>query len=88
MKLEGEAVMLLDAENSVVSLSGSNPLHPRSMQHIQELGIIIYVDVNHSDILERLHEMKASKQSDFNVAKKCKVQLSKLSHSCNGQQRC
>lgn len=69
MKLEGEAVMHLNAENSIVSLSGSNPLHPRSMQHIQELGIIVYVDVNHLDILERLHEMKASNQSDSIVAK-------------------
>lgn len=81
MKLEGEAVMRLNAENSVVSLSGSNPLHPQSMQHIQELGIVVYIDVNHSDILERLHEMKASKRKDSIVA--LKVQLSKLCQLCN-----
>jgi len=50
--------MQLEVENSIVSLSGSNPLHQRSMQHVQQLGIVVYLDVQQSDILKRLHEMK------------------------------
>lgn len=50
--------MQLEVENSIVSLSGSNPLHQQSMQHVQQLGIVVYLDVQQSDILKRLGEMK------------------------------
>lgn len=55
---EGAALLQFETKHSVVSLSGSNPMHEASMKHIQSLGTIVFIDVPTVDILERLDQMK------------------------------
>lgn len=43
---EGVALMRLDATDSVISLSGSNPLHAASMEHVAKDAIVVYLDID------------------------------------------
>ncbi|XP_030055146.1 threonine synthase-like 1 [Microcaecilia unicolor] len=58
---EGKALINFTASGSVISLSGSNPMHATSMQHIKKNGIVVYLDVHSGDILDRLHLMKVNR---------------------------
>ncbi|XP_002933192.4 threonine synthase-like 1 [Xenopus tropicalis] len=58
---EGKALLKFSTSGSVISLTGSNPLHSRSMEHIKQNGIVIYLDVNTKDIMERLERMKVDR---------------------------
>lgn len=58
---EGKAFLTLHASNSVVSLTGSNPLYAPAMDRARKLGIIVYIDVAIGDILDRLHRMKVNR---------------------------
>ncbi|KAM3850064.1 LOW QUALITY PROTEIN: threonine synthase-like 1 [Diretmus argenteus] len=51
---EGEALCNFSASGSVVSLTGSNPLHAGAMQHIKQTGLVVYLDVDTEDIIQRL----------------------------------
>ncbi len=53
--------MSLEVSGSVVSLSGSNPMCQEAMDYIRQTGLVIYLDVRDSDILERLGIMKISR---------------------------
>lgn len=55
---EGRAVLNLSASGSVISLTGSNPMHDGSMWHLKKNGIIVYLDVPLIDIVGRLKLMK------------------------------
>ncbi|XP_060681562.1 threonine synthase-like 1 [Hemiscyllium ocellatum] len=54
---EGEVVQKLSTVRGVISLTGSNPMHLASMNHVKKNGIIVYLDVSLEDILERLEGM-------------------------------
>lgn len=53
--------MQLCCNDAVISLSGSNPMHNSAMKHAQSLGIVVYLDVDDSDILGRLERMKVDR---------------------------
>lgn len=36
------------------------PLHKEGMAHLAKQGVVVYLDVAHSDILKRMKEMKVS----------------------------
>ncbi|XP_074477798.1 threonine synthase-like 1 [Sebastes fasciatus] len=58
---EGRALCNLSASGCVVSLTGSNPLHSAAMQHVRESGLVVYLDVDSEDILQRLARMKVNR---------------------------
>ncbi|XP_015269786.1 PREDICTED: threonine synthase-like 1 [Gekko japonicus] len=58
---EGNALLSLSASGSVVSLTGSNPMHDASMQHVKKNGIVVYLDVPTQSIMDRLKLMKVER---------------------------
>ncbi len=58
---EGRALEFFNPENSIIMLSGSNPLHRHSMKKIKESGVCIFLDTPHDIILNRLNEMKVDR---------------------------
>ena len=46
---------------SVISLTGSNPMHPKAMEYLSSMGISIFLDVHAEDILHRLEQMKVNR---------------------------
>ncbi|XP_061821130.1 threonine synthase-like 1 isoform X2 [Nerophis lumbriciformis] len=58
---EGQALCNFSASGCVVSLTGSNPLHPEAMQHVKGSGVVIYLDVDSEEILHRLHILKVDR---------------------------
>ena len=53
--------MAMDHKNHIISLTGSNPLHAASMQHLSGLGIFVYLDVERDTILERCDRMQVNR---------------------------
>ncbi|KAL8165050.1 UNVERIFIED_CONTAM: Threonine synthase-like 1 [Gekko kuhli] len=58
---EGKALLSFSASGSVVSLTGSNPMHDASMQHVKKNGIVVYLDVPTQSIMDRLKLMKVER---------------------------
>ncbi|NXL28987.1 THNS1 protein, partial [Glaucidium brasilianum] len=58
---EGKALLKFSASGSVISLTGSNPMHAASMQHMKKTGIVVYLDVPTSVIMSRLKSMKVDR---------------------------
>ncbi|XP_028288432.1 threonine synthase-like 1 [Parambassis ranga] len=58
---EGDALCNFSASGCVVSLTGSNPLHAEAMQHIRQNGLVVYLDVDSEDIIQRLTRMKVNR---------------------------
>ncbi|KAM4812618.1 threonine synthase-like 1 [Urocitellus parryii] len=58
---EGKAVLNFSASGSVISLTGSNPMHDASMWHLKKNGIIVYLDVPLMDVISRLKLMKINR---------------------------
>ncbi|XP_029444531.1 threonine synthase-like 1 [Rhinatrema bivittatum] len=58
---EGKALTNFSASGSVISLTGSNPMHAASMQHIKKSGIVVYLDVHAEDIIDRLQVMQVDR---------------------------
>ncbi|CAL1527030.1 unnamed protein product [Lymnaea stagnalis] len=58
---EGQVLLGLDVQNSVVSLSGSNPLVYEAMAKIGEQGIFVYLDATNETILKRQKVMKVDR---------------------------
>ncbi|XP_074549666.1 threonine synthase-like 1 [Halichoeres trimaculatus] len=58
---EGDALRNFSASGCVVSLTGSNPLHAAAMQHLTESGLVVYLDVDSEDIIQRLTRMKVNR---------------------------
>ena len=53
--------MQYSTNDAVISLSGSNPMHKKAMEHVKSLGTVVYLDVEDGDILNRLAEMKVNR---------------------------
>ncbi|KFV66515.1 Threonine synthase-like 1, partial [Dryobates pubescens] len=58
---EGKALLKFSASGSVISLTGSNPMHAASMQHVKRSGIVVYLDVPAAVIMSRLQSMKVDR---------------------------
>lgn len=58
---EGQALCSFSAAGCVVSLTGSNPLHTAAMRHVRESGLVVYLDVDSEDIMQRLAAMKVNR---------------------------
>ena len=59
---EGKALLNCDPpEGSVISLTGSNPLHAKSMLKMSQTGVVVFLDVTKDTIIRRLHEMKVDR---------------------------
>ncbi|KGL76603.1 Threonine synthase-like 1, partial [Tinamus guttatus] len=58
---EGKALLKLSASGSVISLTGSNPLHAASMQHVKRNGLVVYLDVPTAVIMRRLQVMRVDR---------------------------
>lgn len=58
---EGQALCNFTVSGCVVSLTGSNPLHSEAMQHIKQSGLVVYLDVDGEDIMQRLARMKVNR---------------------------
>ncbi|KAK6490282.1 threonine synthase-like 1 [Huso huso] len=58
---EGRALLNFTISGSVISLTGSNPIHSRSMEHVKQNGLAVYLDVCTEDIIERLERMKVDR---------------------------
>ncbi|KAF5904319.1 threonine synthase-like 1, partial [Clarias magur] len=58
---EGQAVCNFSASGCVISLTGSNPLHSDAMRHLKHSGIVLYMDMDTEDIVERLDRMKVNR---------------------------
>ncbi|XXQ39090.1 Threonine synthase [Plasmodiophora brassicae] len=48
-------------DNSVVALTGSNPLDPTAMEHLSKFGIVVFLDVAADAIASRLRTMKVDR---------------------------
>lgn len=58
---EGKALLKFSASGSVISLTGSNPMHTAGMQHVKRNGIVVYLDVPTVVIMSRLKSMKVDR---------------------------
>ncbi|XP_059153659.1 threonine synthase-like 1 [Physella acuta] len=58
---EGKVLATLDVQNTVVSLSGSNPLQYGAMTKVAEAGVFIYLDADNETILKRQKAMKVDR---------------------------
>ena len=58
---EGQALCNFSASGCVISLTGSNPLHTEAMQHVRQTGLVVYLDVDSEDIMQRLARMKVNR---------------------------
>jgi shikimate kinase len=53
---EADQFIQLTTANTVLSLSGSNPMHPKFKPHAQTLGKVFFLDVSNEDILRYLNK--------------------------------
>ncbi|XP_055988305.1 threonine synthase-like 1 [Sorex fumeus] len=58
---EGKAVLNFSASGSVISLTGSNPIHDVSMWHLKKNGIVVYLDIPLIDLINRLSIMQVTR---------------------------
>lgn len=58
---EGQALCNFSATGCVVSLTGSNPLHAEAMERVRETGLVVYLDMDSEDIIQRLNRMKVNR---------------------------
>ncbi|OPJ81716.1 threonine synthase-like 1 [Patagioenas fasciata monilis] len=58
---EGKTLLKFSASGSVISLTGSNPMHSAGMQHMKKNGIVVYLDVPTAVIMSRLKSMKVDR---------------------------
>lgn len=56
-----ESTMKLNVTNTIVSLTGSNSLYEPTMNKIRQNGIVVYLDVDAQEILDRCHKMKVTR---------------------------
>ncbi|CAH1784468.1 unnamed protein product [Owenia fusiformis] len=58
---EGKALLEFTPIDSVVSLTGSNPMYAPAMEHLRNYGTFVFIDVQNEDIVQRLEKMKVSR---------------------------
>lgn len=56
LEAEAEQFLKFTTTNSVIALSGSNPMHPKFKPHAQSLGKVFFLDVRHEDILKYINK--------------------------------
>ncbi|CAB4040312.1 Threonine synthase-like 1 [Paramuricea clavata] len=56
LEAEAEEFVKFTTANSIISLSGSNPMHPKFKPHAQSLGKVFFLDVPNEDILKYLNK--------------------------------
>ncbi|CAF1181497.1 unnamed protein product [Adineta steineri] len=61
LEAEGQELLALDHENHIISLTGSNPLHTQSMEHLSRRGIFVYLDASRETILDRCEIMRVDR---------------------------
>ena len=61
LEAEGQELLAIDHQNHIISLTGSNPLHTASMEHLSQLGIFVYLDVSRKTILNRCESMRVDR---------------------------
>lgn len=61
IKAEGAAAMNIRKKGHIISLTGSNPLHPESIEYLSKDGLVVFLDVPKEDILKRMEEMKVDR---------------------------
>ena len=55
---EGKSLLSIKKKNTVISLTGSNPLEKEGMDFLKKNGIVIFLDAEKKNILKRLKIMK------------------------------
>lgn len=45
LEAEGQAVLQLRKQDTIISLTGSVPLHPTALEHLAKDGVLVYLDV-------------------------------------------
>ncbi|XP_029633577.1 threonine synthase-like 1 isoform X1 [Octopus sinensis] len=66
LKEESKAMMNFETkQQTVISLTCSNPLHVESFSKISKSGVVVFLDVSKEDILKRATKMKVSRISGF-----------------------
>jgi threonine synthase len=58
---EALTTMQIEVTNTVISLSGSNPLHRHALMHLAKDSVLLYLDVDKTSILERMNLMKTDR---------------------------
>jgi shikimate kinase len=61
LEAEGRELLSINHENHIISLTGSNPLHTQSMEHLSRLGIFVYLDASRDTILNRCEMMRVDR---------------------------
>ena len=61
LEAEGQELLAMNLDNHIVSLTGSNPLHQSSMEHLSRRGIFVYLDVSRETILNRCEIMRVDR---------------------------
>jgi shikimate kinase len=61
LEAEGRELLAIDHQNHIISLTGSNPLHTQSIEHLSRLGIFVYLDVSRETILNRCEMMQVDR---------------------------
>ena len=53
--------MKIEKENTIISLTGSNPLYEKAINKLREKGLIVYLDIDKEEILKRCQLMKVTR---------------------------
>ena len=59
LDLEGEVIASLSAEHAVIATGGSVIYRDRAMQHLKQLGTVIYLKISLQELLKRLQDAKS-----------------------------
>lgn len=59
LKAEDEALSSITAENAVIATGGSAVYNRRGMEHLKDIGTVVYLYVPEQELLRRLHNIKA-----------------------------
>ena len=57
IKVEEDAILSLDCEDSVIATGGSVVLSEEAMEHLKKLGTVIFIDVSYKEIERRIRNI-------------------------------
>ena len=61
LEAEGHATKQIFKQNTVISLTGSNPLNAEAMRHLKQDGYVVYLDASHEGIKDRCEKMRVNR---------------------------
>jgi len=61
IEAEGDSVMKINKENTILSLTGSVPLSEKAILKLRENSLIVYLDIESHEILKRCEIMKVER---------------------------